>query len=255
MFVAIDIGNTATTIGYFRAHQLLGTLVIPSITPITPDKIGALILEQLKQWLNGDTNVEKIGISSVVPSLTSFYLEAVREYLKIEPHILNHRINLEFRILYDDPAQLGTDRLANVIAARALYGYPTLVIDLGTATKYDVIDKNGDYLGGLIAPGVWTGASSLFEKAAQLFPVKLEPPDRLIARNTGDSLKSGIYFGFLGQLFYVMERIKIEMGDSELRVVATGGYAELFRECAGLFNEIDAGLTLRGLEIAFNRKG
>jgi type III pantothenate kinase len=255
MFVAIDIGNTVTKVGYFRDHHLLGTLVILSTAPLTPDKIGALIIEQLKKWLRGDTNVEKIGISSVVPSLTSFYLEAVRKHLKVEPQILNHRVNLEFRILYDDPAQLGADRLANVIAARYLYGYPTLVIDLGTATKYDVIDKSGDYLGGLIAPGVWTGASSLFEKAAQLYPVKLEPPDRLIARNTDDSLKSGIYFGFLGQLFYLVERIKKEMRDSELKVVATGGYTELFRECAGLFNEIDTGLTLKGLEIAFNRKG
>ncbi len=203
MFLAIDIGNTSVTFGYFREHQLLGTFAISSITPITPDEIGILISTQLKQRLNSEPEVHRVGICSVVPSLTNSYSEAIKKYLKVEPQILNYNVNLGFRVLYDDPSKLGTDRLANVIAARAIYSFPTLVIDLGTATKYDVIDKNGDYQGGLIAPGIWTSASSLFEKAAQLFPVNLEPPDRLIARNTGDSLKSGIYYGFLGQMVYV----------------------------------------------------
>jgi type III pantothenate kinase len=252
MFLAIDIGNTDATIGYFRDHLLRETVRIPSRST-TIDEIGTMIVEFLEKQHRKETEILEVGISSVVPDLTRLYCSMVRKYLGAEPKILDHYLKLDFRVLYDDPAQLGTDRLANVIAARKLYGYPVLVIDLGTATKYEVIDKNGDYLGGLIAPGIWTGAQALFEKGARLFPVKLEEPEKLIGTNSTGALQSGIFYGFLGQLIYLKDRIGKELGYPDLKVVGTGGYVELFRSFSGLFNEVDPGLTLKGLEIALNR--
>jgi type III pantothenate kinase len=250
MYLAIDIGNTTVNIGYFENHILGGSFRISSTTPTTSEKVEAYIREQIEEKLGEKPVITGVGISSVVPSLTDTYSLAVKKHLQIEPKLLSHKIDLGFRILYDDPAQLGTDRLANVIAARKLYGFPILIIDLGTATKYEVIDSHGDYLGGIIAPGARISAESLFEKGAQLFPVKLERPDMLIGTTTEGALKSGIYYGFLGQLSYLKERIGRELGLPKLMVVATGGYADLFQ--SDLFDKIDPGLTLKGIELALN---
>ncbi|HBC45806.1 MAG TPA: pantothenate kinase [candidate division Zixibacteria bacterium] len=252
MFLAIDIGNTDSTIGYFRDRLLRDTIRIQSRTS-TIDEIGTMIVGFLEKQHGLKTEILGVGISSVVPDLTKLYCSMVKKYLRAEPKILDHNLIVDFRVLYDDAAQLGTDRLANVIAARKLYGYPVLVIDLGTATKYEIIDNNGDYLGGLIAPGIWTGAQALFEKGARLFPVKLEEPEKLIGTNTIGALQSGIFHGFLGQLVYLKERIGRELGYPNLKVVGTGGYVELFKDYPGLFNDVDPGLTLKGIEIALNR--
>jgi type III pantothenate kinase len=251
MFLAIDIGNTAATIGYFMDHVLCGSFHIPSRSG-SSDEIGMLIKKLLEKELGTQADISRAGLSSVVPDLTETYCAAIKKYLGVEPNLLNHHIRLDFRILYDDPAQLGMDRLANVMAARKIYGYPTLVIDLGTAAKYEVIDKNGDYLGGLIAPGVWTAAEALFEKGARLFQVELKRPDKLIGTTTEQALGSGIYNGFLGQMYYLKDVIGRELKYPSLKVVATGGYSEIFKDIPGLFDVIDLGLTLKGLEIGLN---
>ncbi len=252
MFLAIDIGNTTVNIGYFRDHVLGGSFSISSVDMVTVEDAGALTAKFLKANAGGSSEVERVGICSVVPTLTETYYSLAEKYFGIKAKIMSADIDLGFRILYEDPSQLGTDRLANVVAARKLYGYPLLVVDMGTATKYEVIDKNGDYIGGLIAPGVWTSASALFDKTAQLFPVNVEPPEHLIGTNTGDALKSGIYNGVVGQLRYLLESLGKELGAKSIKVVATGGYAELFRANLDLFNVVDMGLTLKGLEIALN---
>jgi type III pantothenate kinase len=175
-----------------------------------------------------------------------------RKYFGREPMVLTHRSDLGFEILYDDPRQVGADRLANAAAVRKIYGYPAIIVDLGTATTYDIIDSDGNYAGGLIAPGVWTSASNLFKKASRLFPVKLEKPERFIATDTANSIKSGIYYGFMGQMEYIVSRIKKEASFTDCRIIATGGYADIFLEEAKPIETVDTALTLKGLQIVFD---
>jgi type III pantothenate kinase len=252
MFLAIDIGNTTVSIGYFQNHVLQGSFHVSTADSVADHQAADNVHRALEQRLGKDFEIDGAGISSVVPALTEQYLAMARDRFGVQPRLLTCDQPLSFQVLYDDPRQLGSDRLANVIAARKLYGYPLLVIDLGTATKYDVIDNNGDYVGGLIAPGIWISASALFDGGARLFPVKLERPQRLIGKNTEQALKSGIYNGFLGQIINMKSRLGRELGYEPLKVVATGGYAELFREESGLFDMVDLGLTLKGVEIALN---
>jgi type III pantothenate kinase len=252
MFLAIDIGNTTTMIGFFEGSELKGSFRVASSHAVTADESGIRIHQLLQFHAGRDNTVSKIGLCSVVPTLTQIYLSMAEKYFGMEPMVLTHRTELGFKILYDDPRQVGADRLANAAAVRGVYGYPAIIVDLGTATTYDIIDSDGNYAGGLIAPGVWTSAANLFKRASRLFPVKLEKPDRFVGTDTANSIKSGIYHGFIGQMEYIVNRIKQEQGFAECRVIATGGYADVFLEEARSLETVDTALTLKGLQIVFD---
>jgi type III pantothenate kinase len=253
MFLAIDIGNTTTMIGFFEGEKLLGSFRVESSRAVTTDECGILVHDLLRFHTGKDNNVAKMGICSVVPTLTQIYISMAEKYFKLKPLILDHNSNLDYKILYDDPAQVGADRLANAAAARTLFGYPSIIVDLGTATTYDIINSDGDYAGGLITAGLWTSASNLFEKASRLFPVKIEKPDKVIATDTANSIKSGLYYGFIGQMKYLVELIKQNMQNENIKVIATGGYSDIFiKDEIGLIDHVDQSLTLKGLRIIFN---
>ncbi len=252
MFLAIDIGNTTTMIGFFEGKELKGSFRVASSEAMTADDCGIRIHELLQFHAGRDKMVRKIGISSVVPTLTQTYLLMCEKYFGMSPQVLSHRTELGFDILYRDPRQVGADRLANAAAARVQYGYPCIVVDLGTATTYDVVDRDGNYAGGIIAPGLWTSASNLFKRASRLFPVKIEKPDSFIGIDTADSIKSGIYYGFIGQMEYMVNRIKGEKNLSHCPVIATGGYADVFSDEDGIIDHVDTELTLKGLRIVFD---
>jgi len=253
MFLAIDIGNTTTMIGFFEGDRLLGSFRVASSHAVTADECGIMVHQLLQFHAGKDKSVREIGICSVVPTLTQIYISMSRKYFKKEPKMLNHLTeNLGFEVLYDDPRQVGPDRLANAAAARKLYGFPAIIVDLGTATTYDVLDRDGNYAGGMIAPGVWTSASNLFRKASRLFPVKLEKPEKFVATNTADSVKSGIYYGFIGQMEFLVKKIKETDDFAESRVIATGGYSEIFAGESGSIDTVDVDLTLKGLQIIFD---
>jgi type III pantothenate kinase len=194
----------------------------------------------------------KAGISSVVPSLTDNFADLIGQLLNAKPVILSAKAASDFKLNYNRN-QLGTDRLANVIATRKYYGYPAIVVDMGTATKYDVIDPNGDYLGGLIAPGAASSAESLFARGAQLFPVALEKPAFLIASNTTDALKSGVYYGFVAQVDGIIRGLIDLVKYSKIKIVATGGYAQIFAPEMPLIETVDTALTLKGIEVFSNQ--
>ncbi|MEE9553803.1 MAG: type III pantothenate kinase [candidate division Zixibacteria bacterium] len=253
MFLAIDIGNTTTMIGFFEGDKLRGSFRIASSHAVTADECGILIHQLLQFHAGKDKTVRKVGICSVVPTLTQIYISMAEKYFKLTPVVLNHATpNIGFKILYDESRQVGPDRIANAAAARALYGYPAIIVDLGTATTYDILDSDGNYVGGMIAPGVWTSAANLFKKASRLFSVKLEKPENFIAKNTADSLKSGIYYGFIGQMEYLVDKIKRELNIADCRVVATGGYSEIFMGESKHLETVDTELTLKGLRIIFD---
>lgn len=250
MFLAINIGNTSTTVAFFEGTELSGSFRIESSLAETADEYGTLINQFLRDQAGDDYAVGKIGICSVVPPLTPIYVSMAEKYFKLKPLLLDHNSKLGFRILYDRPEQVGPDRLANAAAARVLFGYPSIVVDLGTATTYDVINSDGDFAGGLISPGLWTSASNLFEKTSRLFPVKIEEPDKVIATDTANSIKSGLYYGFLGQTEYLVKLIKRNMNADNIKVIATGGYSDIFKERdMDAIDHVEPSLTLKGIRI------
>lgn len=252
MFLAIDIGNTTTMIGFFEGDKLKGSFRVASSHAVTADECGILIHELLRFHAGNDKTVRKIGICSVVPTLSQIYISMAEKYFKLKALSLDPSTQLDFRVLYDDPAQVGADRLANTAAVRKLFGYPAIIVDLGTATTFDVIDVAGDYIGGLIAPGLWTSASNLFKKASRLFSVTMEKPDKIIATDTSNSIKSGIFYGFIGQLEYLVGRIQNQLDLENIKVIATGGYSDIFIDETTAIDVVEPELTLKGLQIIFD---
>lgn len=244
MLLAIDIGNTSTLLGIFKNGSLVSFYRATSKQSLTEDEAGL----QIRQ-LFGAESLEKLRgvvICSVVPSLTSAYQQMSHKYLQIKPIIVNSDLNIGLKNKYKDPSQVGADRLANAVAAKKLYQLPCIIVDLGTATTFDVISNRGGYLGGAIAPGVETSSSELFRRTAQLFKVKLEKPPRAIGRTTQDSLQSGIILGAAGQIDFIVGQIEKEVG-KKCRVIATGGYAPLIWKVSKKVQKIDLTLTLKGL--------
>jgi len=253
MFLAIDIGNTTSSFGFFSGRKYLDGFKLPSQQAKHEDDLGKVLLSHLQHHLPGKEVIRRIGICSVVPEITHKFTSIAEKYHKVIPEQLRADKDYGFKIGYDEPGQLGTDRLANVIAVRELYGFPSIVIDMGTATKIELLDSTGDYVGGMIAPGVAISAEALFEKASRLFPVTYTKPKSLIGKNTTDCLKSGIYYGALGQLKWVIDSIKSQYGFQDIKVIGTGGLAGILESEAGLFTTIDLELTLRGLQIALDQ--
>ena len=252
MLICIDIGNTNTAVGIFVKNILRNYYRVSSNHFLTVDECGILIRQ-----LVGEIKTEKIEgviIASVVPALTSVYQEMSQKYLHSEPIVVSSKLPLGIKILYDDPEQVGADRLANAVAAFELYGGPAIVVDLGTATTFDVIAEEGEYLGGAISPGIETSSANLFKKAALLSKIELRKPKKIIGTNTRDSLRSGIIYGAVGQIDEIVRRIEKELG-KKAKVIATGGLADLISEESTTINKIDATLTLRGLKIIHDRIG
>jgi type III pantothenate kinase len=250
MLICIDIGNTNTAVGIFVKNILRNYYRVFSNHFLTVDECGILIRQ-----LVGEIKTEKIEgviIASVVPALTSVYQEMSQKYLHSEPVIVSSKLPLGIKILYDDPEQVGADRIANAVAAFKIYGGPVIVVDLGTATTFDVVSEKGEYLGGVISPGIETSSANLFHKAALLSKVELKKPKKVIGTNTQDSLRSGIIFGAVGQIDEIVKRIEKELG-RKTKVIATGGLAELITRESTTIKKLDATLTLKGLKIIYDR--
>ena len=259
MILAVDIGNTTTMFGMFSGNKLIDYFRIDSRgnkeygSLMTVDELGIMVTQLLKSHSKTENDVEGMALCSVVPDLNPVYIELADKYYGVKPWLLDCNATLDMKILYDDPRQVGADRLANALAAKKLYGTPAVVVDLGTATTFDVINSEGDYIGGVIAPGVLTSSAELFRRAAKLFPVKLERPEKCIGRNTADSMRSGIFYGSLGQMDYLISRIISEMNEKDIRVIATGGHAEKFAPFSKYIQKVDPTLTLKGIMMAYER--
>lgn len=250
MLICIDIGNTNTVVGVFIKNILRNYYRVSSNHFLTVDECGILIRQ-----LIGEVKTEKIEgvvIASVVPALTTVYEEMSAKYLHSEPVIVSSKLPLGMKILYDNPEQVGADRIANAVAAFEIYGGPVIVVDLGTATTFDVVSEKGEYLGGVISPGIETSSANLFQKAALLSKVELKKPKKVIGTNTQDSLKSGIIYGAVGQIDEIVRRIEKELMHIP-KVIGTGGLAELVYKESNSIQKIDPTLTLKGLKTIYNR--
>ena len=257
MLLAVDVGNTNTVLGLYRIEgvekpELAAHWRVTTHRSQTADEYGVLFVNLFKMNGLAPNQVSHIIISSVVPPIEGTLREVCEEYFHIQPLFVEPGIKTGVPVLQDNPADLGADRLVNAIAAFERYGGPCVVVDFGTATTFDVISAKGEYIGGAIAPGLGISADALFSHAARLGRVDIKRPAKVIVTNTVTHLQSGLYYGYIGLVDGILERIVAELGQPA-RVIATGGLARQISEDSRFISEIDDMLTLDGLLILFER--
>lgn len=244
MNLVIDIGNTVVKVGLFKETELVLKGNFSTHPRKEADEWGIM----LKNWLKICPQHSKVGrviISSVAYTALAPIKKAIPRYFGQTPLEINAQV-AGIPILCDNPEEVGADRIANAVAVIRMYHLPAVVIDFGTATTFDVISKRGEYIGGLIAPGIRVASESLWQRAEKLFPVEFKKPSRVIGKNTAENLISGIFYGFLGMIKEILREIEKEMGQ-EVNVVATGGWGKLLSlECEKI-REVNPNLTLQGL--------
>jgi type III pantothenate kinase len=255
MLLVIDVGNTNTVIGVYDGDELVADWRIVTLTDRTSDEYGVLIqsLYYSSKIRLGD--IRDIIVSCVVPPMVGIVDELCEKYFDIEPMYVGPGIKTGMSIHYDNPKEVGADRIVNSVAAYHRIKKEVIVVDFGTATTFDCVDRKGDYIGGIIAPGLNTSAEALFLKASKLPKVELIKPKSVIGKNTINSIQSGIVFGYVDLVDGLVSRLKKEMG-SDPWVIATGGLSDLIAGQSKTINEVDHYLTLEGLKIIYtlNRK-
>jgi len=256
MLLAIDVGNTNTVLGLYRLEdekpELAAHWRVTTHRAQTADEYGVLFVNLFKMNGMAPSQVSHIIISSVVPPIDSTLREVCENYFHTQPLFVEPGIKTGMPVLVDTPSELGADRLVNAIAAFERYGGPCVVVDFGTATTFDVISAKGEYLGGAIAPGLGISAEALYSRTARLSRVDIKRPAKVIGTNTVTHLQSGLYYGYIGLVDGILERIVAELGEQP-RVIATGGLARQISEDSRYIAEIDDMLTLDGLLILFER--
>lgn len=249
MVLVADVGNTNIKLGIFENEKLIDTVVTTHLLmngPKTPDMFLRDILCFLHKNEMGAGDIEAVAISTVVPRSAKAFLQGVRKLVAIEPLVVDYKARTGIRIKTDKPDELGADRLVNAAAAFHDYGGSLLIIDFGTATTYDVVTENGEFLGGVIAPGLKICAEALWKKTAKLPQVKIEKPAGIMGTDTAASMQSGIFYGYLGQIEYFVQHLKEEL-KTDFKVIATGGLSVVFQGSTTVIDVFDASLTLRGL--------
>jgi len=246
MLLAVDIGNTETTLGVFEGEELGATWHTSTDVHRSADEYAALLFNLLRYRGIETSNIKEVALCSVVPPLTATFEKLFGQYFSIQPLVVGTGVKTGVRIRMDNPREVGADRIVDAAAAHYLYGGPIIIVDLGTATTFDTVSQEGDYLGGAIAPGIVTAAESLFQRAAMLPRVELARPKQVIGTNTISAMKSGIVFGYVGLVEGMVARIQKELG-AKTKVVATGGYAEMIAQETKIIDVVNPDLTLIGL--------
>jgi type III pantothenate kinase len=257
MLLALDVGNTNTVLGLFKLAggapaELVANWRITTSRNYTADEFGVLLrnLFALRGLEIGA--VTGIAISSVVPPLDSMLREIFELYFHVKPLFIEPGVKTGLPVLTDNPTEVGADRIVNCVAAFERFGGPTIVVDMGTATTFDVISKKGEYVGGAIAPGLGISAEALFSRAARLSRIDIKKPAKVIGTNTVDHMQIGLYYGYIGLVDGILERMIAELGPAT-KTVATGGLASLIAGDSKYLAEVDDMLTLNGLRIIYER--
>lgn len=248
MLLAIDVGNTNIALGIFEGETLRATWNVSTDIDKTADEYAVLLLNLLPMEGLNLSDIDHVSIACVVPPLLTIFEELSQRYFNISPLIVGPGVKTGVRICTDNPREVGADRVANAAAAHHLYSGPMILIDFGTATTLDVLSKEGDYLGGAIAPGILIAAEALFERASKLPRVELVPPEHAIGKNTVTTMQSGIIFGYVGLIESLVNRMNRELGQ-DAYVVATGGLAEIIAGQTKVVNTVNMHLTLIGLRL------
>lgn len=250
MLLALDIGNTSIHIGLFEGERIAHTWRIGVEQEKLPDEYGVLLMNLLSTEGIRATDIQACIVGCDVPPLIPTFEQVCKKYFHIEPMIVGHGLRTGVRILYDNPKQLGADRIIDAVAAIKLYGPPVIVVDFGTATVFDAVNEQGDYLGGAIAPGIGIASEALFSRAAMLYRVQLERPPVAIGKNTIHAMQSGILFGYVGLVEGLVRRFKAELA-GDPKVVATGGLAAVIARETDCIDVINGDLTLTGLRLIY----
>ena len=252
MLLAIDIGNTNTVFGIFDGENLLNKWKLATVRDRTSDEIGVLLRQF---FICADIDYKKVSaiiVSSVVPPLNFSIQKMSENYFGLQSIFVDYTFDFGLKILYESPQTLGTDRLVAAFAAVCKYGKPCIVCDFGTAATIDAVNERGEYLGGIIAPGINTLANTLFEKTSKLPKVELKKPKSVFGNSTIASIQSGIFHGYLGLVEGILRKMIDELGEKP-KIIATGGFANLIAENSNLIDDVDETLLLDGLQLIFEK--
>ena len=250
MLLLMNINNTNTMLGLYQNEEWIANWRIASDRAKLPDEY-AMLLKSLFDfeglyW----ENISGVALSSVVPPLTTSFVEMCQRFLNRDPLVVTHDIKTGVKVLTDYPAEVGADRILNALATHRLHGSPAIVVDFGTATTFDAVSAEGDYLGGAIAPGLGIAAEALFSRTANLPRIELVAPSKAIGRNTIHCMQSGLVLGYIGLIEGLVTRIRAELG-GQARVIGTGGLAPLLAKETNIIETVDQMLTLEGLRLMY----
>lgn len=256
MIFVLDVGNTNIVLGIYKGKELLVDWRLSTDHKRSSDEYGIQVRQLFEQNNIKISDIEGVIISSVVPNIMYSLEHMIRKYFDKTPIVVGPGVKTGINIKYDNPKEVGADRIVNAVAAFDIYKSPMIIIDFGTATTFCAITKNGDYLGGTICPGIKISSDALFEKAAKLPRVELSKPETIICKNTVASMQAGIVYGYIGQVDYIVRKMKEEMmakGEDEPIVIATGGLAKLIAEESSTIDKVESFLTLDGLRIIYEK--
>lgn len=254
MLLVMDVGNTNTVLGVYDAERLVAHWRLTTVRDRTVDEYGILARNLLSLASIEAAAIDGLIIASVVPPLNSVLEAMALHYFRRKPLFVEPGVKTGMPILYDNPQEVGADRIVNGVAAYERCRSAVIVVDFGTATTFDAISGRGEYLGGAIAPGLNIAAEALFQRAARLPRVDIRKPPRVIGRNTTHSLQSGLFHGYLGLVTGIVSRMRDEMGEHPVRTLGTGGLSlTLQAELRGILDEVDPDLTLEGLRLIYDR--
>jgi len=251
MLYAIDVGNTSINMGLFQGEKIAYSWRLMSGIDRSADEYGSLISSLLKHYEVPVESIRGAVLCSVVPPLVPVFQEVCERYLHSNTLVIEPGIKTGLRLLVDNPRELGPDRVANAVAGMKLYGTPLVVIDFGTATTFDVVSANGDFLGGAIAPGINIAAEALYSRTAMLPRIELHKPRHAIGKGTVTAMQSGIIYGYIGLIQRILEEITAEL-EASPKVVATGGYAHMFADLIPVIAEANPDLSLIGLRLIYD---
>ena len=256
MILVLDVGNTNIVLGIYKNKKLIANWRLATDNKRTADEYGIQVIELFSHNNLSFSDIEGVIISSVVPNIMYSLEHMISKYFNIKPIIVGPGVKTGINIKYDNPKEVGADRIVNAVAAHEIYEKPLIIIDFGTATTFCSVTKEANYLGGTICPGIKISSDALFDKAAKLPRVELVKTPGVICKNTVASIQAGIIYGYAGQVDYIVSKMKKEMmalGEEEPFVVATGGFAKLISEEAKSIDEINAILTLEGLRVIYEK--
>lgn len=256
MILVLDVGNTNIVLGVYEDKELIACWRLSTDSERTADEYGIQVVDLFLHNKLDPSDVEGVIISSVVPNIMYSLEHMIFKYFEIIPIIVGPGVKTGINIKYDNPKEVGADRIVNAVAIREIYKRAAIIIDFGTATTFCALTAKGDYLGGTICPGIKISSEALFERAAKLPRIELVKPAGVICKNTVASMQAGIVYGYIGQVDYIISKMKkemIELGEEEPLVVATGGLAKLINEESKFMDLIDPTLTLKGLRIIYEK--